>query len=170
MNSRKIKLGIGGHHASTMVTDEWLTPPEIISALGDFELDPCASVNQPWRTAKMHYTKIENGLAKEWHGCVYMNPPYSKQTNTWLSKLKQHNDGIALVFARTETKMFFEHVWYAAHSVLFIEGRLFFHYPDGRKAKSNSGGPSCLIAYGKENTLRLKESGIKGKLLLLHNK
>ena len=35
--------------------DEWLTPPEIIRALGPFDLDPCAPVNRPWDTANDHY-------------------------------------------------------------------------------------------------------------------
>lgn len=39
----------GGH-------DEWLTPPEILRALGAFDLDPCAPVVRPWETAAKHYT------------------------------------------------------------------------------------------------------------------
>ena len=30
--------------------DEWLTPPEIIKALGTFDLDPCASTTRSWPT------------------------------------------------------------------------------------------------------------------------
>ena len=26
---------------------EWLTPPEVIAALGEFDLDPCAPINRP---------------------------------------------------------------------------------------------------------------------------
>jgi hypothetical protein len=36
--------------------DEWLTPPEIIKSLGEFDLDPCSPINRPWDTAKNHYT------------------------------------------------------------------------------------------------------------------
>lgn len=46
----------GGH-------DEWLTPPEIIKALGAFDLDPCAPVVRPWGTAARHYTVQDDGLA-----------------------------------------------------------------------------------------------------------
>ena len=30
-------------------TDVWLTPPHMIAALGPFDLDPCAAVDQPSR-------------------------------------------------------------------------------------------------------------------------
>jgi hypothetical protein len=88
----------------------------------------------------------------------------------WLEKLARHGNGIALVFARTETRMFFQHVWPVASAVLFIEGRLHFHYIDGSRSKGNSGGPSVLIAYGAENSYALKSSGIKGKFLAIRRK
>lgn len=49
----------GGH-------DEWLTPPEILRALGEFDLDPCAPVVRPWETAARHYTVADDGLALPW--------------------------------------------------------------------------------------------------------
>jgi len=99
-----------------------------------------------------------------------MNPPYGRQTGLWLKKLSEHNNGIALTFARTETKMFFQYVWPKADSVLFIEGRLNFYFVDGTISKGGSGAPSILIAYGKENSEILKnQKTIKGKFLYLFN-
>lgn len=57
-------------------SDEWLTPPEIVQALGPFHLDPCAAVNQPWKTAKVQYTIEDGGLSKRWAGFVWCNPPF----------------------------------------------------------------------------------------------
>lgn len=94
-----------------------------------------------------------------------MNPPYGKNTGIWLEKLADHNNGIALIFARTETKMFFDHVWNRASSLLFIEGRLWFYDESGTRGKSNSGAPSVLIGYGKEADMRLKNSGIRGSYI-----
>lgn len=34
--------GLGGHEATLGKNNEWLTPPEIIKSLGEFDLDPCA--------------------------------------------------------------------------------------------------------------------------------
>ena len=36
-----------GGDGSTATTHDWLTPPEILEALGPFDMDPCASQFQP---------------------------------------------------------------------------------------------------------------------------
>lgn len=89
-----------------MKNDEWLTPPPIIQALGFFDLDPCAPVDRPWDTARQHYSRRDDGLAQDWGGRVWMNPPFGTQAIDWLRKMVKHGNGIALVPARTETRMF----------------------------------------------------------------
>ena len=153
--------GMGSHHSPKSASDEWLTPPEIISALGPFELDPCAPVNRPWDTARRHYT-IEDDPALPWEGRVWLNPPYGRETGAWLSRLADHGRGTALIFARTETDMFFEQVWKRATGIKFLRGRLHFHHIDGTRAKYNSGAPSCLISYGESDDLMLRISKIDG--------
>lgn len=164
-----IKNGMGSHHSAKMMKDEWLTPPEIIEALGDFDLDPCAPVIRPWNTAKKHYTINDDGLNKTWRGRVWCNPPYGPMTAKWLNKLSLHGNGIALIFARTETKTFFKYVWNRASGLLFIEGRLYFYHMNGLKAISNAGAPSVLIAYGDNNAEILKNTSIEGKYIHLDN-
>lgn len=161
------RKGIGSHQSSNMQNDEWLTPPHILNALGTFDLDPCAPIISPWPTAISKFTIEDDGLKQKWNGRVWCNPPYGLQASEWLNKLAEHGNGIALIFARTETKMFFEHVWNKADSVLFIEGRLFFHYVTGEKAAANAGAPSVLVAYGKENSEILKNCNIRGKFVYL---
>lgn len=158
---------MGSHQSGRMLNDEWLTPPNIIDQLGPFDLDPCAPIIRPWDTAKKHYTVNDNGLLQEWNGFVWCNPPYGLQASTWLERMVMHNNGIALIFARTETEMFFKHVWPVASSLLFIEGRLYFHYVDGSRAKANSGAPSVLIAYGETAVDRLNRCAIRGKHIIL---
>lgn len=161
------RKGIGGHQSATMRTDEWLTPPEIVSALGLFDLDPCSPVVRPWPTALSHYSVVDDGLSKVWNGRVWLNPPYGKEAEQWLKKLADHGSGIALIFARTETVAFFKQVWNRAHALLFIEGRLYFYDVTGKKAPANAGAPSVLISYSPADTEYLKKSGIKGKIILL---
>jgi hypothetical protein len=117
-----------------MKNDEWLTPPEILEALGPFDLDPCAPVNRPWPMASRHYTIQDDGLMKPWEGRVWLNPPYGLQAERWLRRLAEHGNGIALIFARTETEAFFSQVWERATGLLFIRGRLTFYRVDGTKA------------------------------------
>lgn len=149
--------GIGGHHrAYRGRSDEWLTPPEIIRALGPFDLDPCAPSRRPWEMAVNHYTEENNGLLLPWSGRIWCNPPYGPETGTWLQRLADHGNGIALTFARTETAMFFDQVWTRADALFFFRGRLYFYDTYGARAKANAGGPSVLIAYGSSNAARLQ--------------
>lgn len=158
---------MGGHHSAAALKEEWLTPPHIIKILGTFDLDPCAPPKErrPWSTARIHYSLENDGLKRPWAGRVWLNPPYGAKTGLWLDRLAKHGNGIALIFARTETDMFFEHVWGKADAMLFIKGRLHFHHCDGRRAAANSGAPSVLVAYGMENKRKLENSGIDGALV-----
>lgn len=156
------RKGIGGHQSPKSQKDEWLSPPEILKALGPFDLDPCAPVNRPWDTAKDHFCILDDGLAQKWKGRIWLNPPYSTKGD-WLDKLIEEDGcGISLLFARTETKDFFTKVWSKADGLLFLKDRLTFYHADGTKAKHNSGGPSVLVAYGKEDTEILKTCSLQG--------
>lgn len=162
MGNETTGRAMGSHQSARALSDVWLTPPEILEALGPFDLDPCASLDRPWDTAAKHYTIEDDGLARQWEGSVWMNPPYGFQAAVWLERLAEHGNGIGLVFARTETRMFFDHVWPKASALLFIKGRLYFRQPDGSKAKYTGGAPSVLIAYGVQMAERLRLSGIEG--------
>lgn len=159
--------GMGGYQSQRMLTDVWLTPRHIIDALGPFDLDPCAPAVQPWPTGEKRYTNQDDGLAQEWAGHVWLNPPYGKEARKWLARLADHGDGLALIFARTETEMFFSTVWDRATAVLFLRGRLTFCRVDGTPAKANGGAPSVLIAYGSWAASRLESVKRWGKLIRL---
>lgn len=150
-------------------THDWLTPPEILQALGPFDMDPCASQFQPWRTAATQFTIEDNGLARDWVGRVWCNPPYGHHAEKFLQRMAEHGNGIALIFARTETRSFQKHCWARADGMLFIAGRLQFRAPDGSKTGTNAGAPSVLIAYGKSNLKALRDSGIDGYVVELNN-
>lgn len=159
--------GIGGHQSAAARTDVWLTPPHVKAPLGEFDLDPCAAVGQPWPTARTHYTIEDNGLALPWVGRVWCNPPYGTEAAAWLDRMASHGWGTALVFARTETDMFFRHVWERATALHFFRGRLHFHFPNGQRAPTNAGGPSVLVAYGESDAEILKRSGLPGRFIAL---
>lgn len=161
-------------------TQTWLTPPEIIKALGEFDLDPCCPPKMPWRTAKSmwHYDPnlrihsesldmyVRDGLEPDWFGRVWLNPPYSAKASTdWLKKLADHGRGVALVASRTETDWFFSQIWQRAHAVLFLRGRLYYHRGDGKKAKGNAGHGSVLVAYGLRDSKVLLNCEIEGQFI-----
>jgi hypothetical protein len=163
--------GIGGHHSHKAGTVEWLTPPEIIGALGPFDLDPCAPIEQPYPTAKRVLTVRENGLIQKWEGRTWLNPPYSNGViEQWLARMAEHNFGTALIFARTETDAFFRYVWEQATALLFMRGRINFHLPDGARAKGNAGAPTVLCAYGVEDADVLAGCKIDGHFVPLRSR
>ncbi len=162
--------GIGGHHAPVGETQTWLTPPDLIKSLGEFDLDPCTPIVIPWDTAKKHYNENDNGLIQNWKGRVWLNPPYDRYfIEQWLMKMADHSNGLALIFARTETEPFQNWVFPYAESILFIKGRLHFHDANGIRAKANSGAPSVLISYSEYDSLMIEQSGIKGKHVLINS-
>ena len=152
---------------STTGKNEWLTPPELLAKLGDFDLDPCAPINRPWATATHHYTIEDNGLEQPWFNRVFCNPPYdTKLIIQFIERCIEHRNAIALTFARTETKLFQELIFKKAHSILFIKGRLSFHHVTGERG-GTAGAPSCLIAFDETNGEVLKNCAIEGKFIRL---
>ena len=109
-----------------------MTPPEIVRALGAFALDPCAHPKQFYRTARHMISPPADGLAEDWNGRVWLNPPYGRDIVPWLKRLVDHGNGIALVASRTEVeRWFWPFVWEAADAILFVKGRLYFRTPEG---------------------------------------
>lgn len=171
MHSAPLFAGIGGHQTPRRArTDNWLTPPWLLKMLGGwqaFDLDPCAMENQPWPTARRHYTVRDNGLILPWAGQVWLNPPYLRGLlGRFMARMADHGRGIALIFARTETATFFRYVWERATAVLFPRGRIDFHTPDGQPA-GDSGAPSALCAYGWNAADVLAECGVDGQFVPL---
>lgn len=164
---------MGSHQSARPGTTTWLTPPDVLAKLGGpdaFDLDPCAAPDQPWATARNMFTEADDGLAQNWgdFGKAWVNPPYTNsEIGDWLARLAIHGNGIALIFARTETEVFHRHVWEQCDGLFFLEGRLFFHVnedttffegtkrekfvPRGGRAPANAGAPSVFCAYGPEN-------------------
>lgn len=155
-------------NTNTKNHDEYLTPKWIIESLGEFDLDPSAPIPEarPWEMAKNHYCIHDDGLSQEWEGRVWCNPPYGRETFRWIDKLATHGNGIALIFARTETIGFHKQIWNRADAILFLKGRLKFCRIDGTE-HGHANAPSCLVAYGKDNVKALEESGINGKIVYL---
>jgi phage N-6-adenine-methyltransferase len=112
---------IWGHNAfRTSYTGQFEnhTPPEYIEAarkvLGAIDLDPASNnIAQKIVKAKKYYTIEDDGLSREWHGRVWLNPPYhrdlilpfvNKMVEEYLAK--RVTAAIMLTNNCTETKWF----------------------------------------------------------------
>lgn len=152
---------------SNETTIEWYTPPEIIRALGIFDLDPCSSeiAYNLNHSAKNYYTKQDNGLNKEWFGRIWLNPPYKQPViSQFIKKMVQHGNGIALLYNRCDNKLFHDVIFPTASCVFFLRNRIPFFKPDGNRGKQPGCG-SILVAWGKNNMEAIVNSGMKGTML-----
>lgn len=160
---RKINV----NHTSS--SDEWYTPRWIIDTLGPFDLDPCAPPKdmRPFTIAPTVYTRADNGLTKEWHGTVWLNPPYCRALlRQFCNKLACHGDGIALLVNRQDNLLWQEVIFPTAKSMIFMRHRVKFLRPDGITGSPFFG--SCLVAWGDSCDRRLRQSGIEGKYVVLN--
>lgn len=128
-----------------------MTPPELIEAvvdvLGGIDLDPCSDSRRSV-PARKHFTEAEDGLSRDWHGRVYMNPPYGGAIESWVAKLQSVYDAgavgeaIALLPSRTDT------AWFRllrSYPRCFIAGRLTFS-----GCESPAPFPSVVVYLGKQ--------------------
>ena len=150
---------------------DWQTPPALFDALaekcGPFDLDPCCL---PWhRTAglvpfictppdlpyyRMPYWAARDGLAQEWEGRVFVNPPHDNLF-PWIKKCSQSvRIGSATLVAallpvRSDTRWWQAYVctstvWHWANEVRFLPGRLKFV-----GASSSAPFPSAVVVWRK---------------------
>jgi phage N-6-adenine-methyltransferase len=144
---------------------EWYTPAWLFEALEiDFDLGPCSPgpLVVPWIPARTHYTKADDGLTQPWSGRVWLNPPYGPGIDRWLQRFCEHRNGIALIFARTDTQWFHRYAA-RADALCFTRGRIAFMSP--ATPSDNCRGPGCgsvLLAYGCHcvESLRRSELGL----------
>lgn len=147
-------------------TVDWYTPKWIFDALDlTFDLDPCQPKDKiPWVPANEHYWEEIDGLAQPWYGMVWLNPPYGDLTPNWLAKMHEHRQGIALVFARTDTKWYHDYCC-KADAILFLKGRISFVDGLGVTAKGGAGAGSMLVAWGNKSVEALRRMSKKGHLV-----
>lgn len=129
------------HVANNSGNNEWYTPAEYIEAareaMGSIDTDPASNdIANKIVKAEKYYTIETNGLAHDWTGNVWMNPPYSSDLiSKFVEKLKEqrvnYNQAIILVNNATETQWFYEIVKIAS-AVCFPKSRVKFYMPDGK--------------------------------------
>jgi phage N-6-adenine-methyltransferase len=149
-----------GGYASLTGNDHWYTPSEHIErarrVLGRIYLDPASSAIAQRRVrADNFFTEADDGLAQEWHGRVWLNPPYSKGligrfTDKLVSEYISGNvtEAILLVNDSTDTKWFHKAADGCA-VVCFTKGRVSFLTPSGEQVGSPAMG-NAFFYFGAE--------------------
>lgn len=150
------------HVSNNSGENEWYTPAEYIAAarevMGGIDLDPASSaIANETVQAETYYTKDDNGLARDWRGRVWMNPPYAQPLIQYFAEkvADEFGDGnideaIVLVNNATETR-WFQYMARQASAVCFPAGRVRFLDPEG-----NPGAPlqgQAILYFGDNPTL-----------------
>ena len=121
------------HNSDSDVGVEWGTPKRYVlplsDAIGGFDLDP-ASGAEPVPYAETKYTEEDNGLAKEWFGHVWLNPPYSRQDNpAWAEKTYEEApncESITALVPASTSESWWQTYYSEADVFCFIDGRINF--------------------------------------------
>ena len=137
---------------------EWYTPVAWIElvrkAMGAIDLDPASSPEANKTVgAKRIFTAEDNGLKQQWHGTVFMNPPFRGDLiGLFIDKLihecktaKRVTEAIVLVNSCTETD-WFQKCWNASDGFCFPSERINFVNPQGKIQQSHR--PQTFFYFG----------------------
>jgi hypothetical protein len=132
----------------------WFTPKIYIDALGPFDLDPCTVSYAPFATAKtvFNHDLGECGIAKNWHGDVWLNPPYGREIGPFIDKFICHKLGCMLVFARMDSRWLQKLLRSGAY-VFCLRKRIKF-ISKALNGDTNAGTGSCLVFFDEKYIAR----------------
>lgn len=130
--------------------EESYTPGEYIESaravMGSIDMDPASNdMAQETVKADVYFTVEDDGLAMDWSGNVWMNPPYTAMViNKFIEKLVEHyidgdvKQAIVLTNNNTDTSWFHIGAKYAS-AICFTAGRINFLKRDGSKSSPTNG-------------------------------
>ncbi|HWR31370.1 MAG TPA: DNA N-6-adenine-methyltransferase [Negativicutes bacterium] len=124
---------------------EWETPQPFFNALNEifgFTVDVCATKDNA--KCQRYFTPEQNGLAHEWKGVCWMNPPYGREIGKWVKKAYESSQAgatvVCLLPARTDTSWFQDYCMKG--EIRFLRGRLKFG-----GSKNNAPFPNAIVVF-----------------------
>lgn len=140
-----------------MANDELYTPKAIFDKLGlHFDLDVASGPNENITVpTKARFTIEDDALVQEWHGRVWMNPPFSKPS-PWAHKWLEHGNGVALLPLSGNSR-WWRMLWQSEAAVVMVEPNTGFINTEGEEKKIMYG--ISLWAIGADNIEALKAFG-----------
>jgi DNA N-6-adenine-methyltransferase (Dam) len=140
--------------AELLSTCEWYTPKRYIDAarkvLRSIDLDPATSkLAQTVVKAKTFYTAEDDGLSKQWHGRVWLYPPYIRHlagrfVNKLLDEIAAGNvrQAILMLHSRSTGTNWFQRAATAAECFCIPSKRIICWSPPSRSNRPLSAPPS----------------------------
>lgn len=144
--------------------DIWQTPEWLIDklnrGLGGIDLDPCAGPNTDHAETNWSIENGQDGLENEWHGNVFINPPFSDKDSFIEKSIEQkENTDITVLLTPDSTDV---KSWY--HNLItnhytytwFSKGRINYYDPvEGEVATGVSFGTALHFMGGMPEGLEL---------------
>jgi phage N-6-adenine-methyltransferase len=148
------------HRAECSGESEWYTPAPHLDAaravMGGIDLDPASHPTAQQRVrAKRFYTREDDGLTKQWHGRVWLNPPYAQPLiGQFIEKLVTEVAALRATQAILLTNNSTDTAWFhlaaaSAALICFTRGRIQFIGLDGDPYASPTQGQSFFY-YGSD--------------------
>lgn len=138
--------------AQVQLTPEYVLGPVRAALGGWIGLDPCTTPDNPCG-AERFYAPPENGLTLPWASVasrIYVNPPYGKARDVWVSRCVEAGEAgakvVALIPAATDTRTF-QKAMSTAAAVVFIRGRVKFEVLRPNRRRAAASHPSALIGW-----------------------
>ena len=142
---------------------DWGTPIflfKYLNALFNFTLDACAG---PTNYKHPNYFSVDmNALTRNWHGRVFLNPPYGKNIGNWISKARQEVESgnaecvVCLVPVRSDSK------WWHANCMLANEIWLLDQRIEFEGSTNKAPFPVALIIFnGSKSSAELKTLNVR---------
>lgn len=132
------------HYSSA--TPEWATPQRLFDDLDaefQFNTDVCATEENA--KCPHFFTAEDDGLAQEWTGTCWMNPPYGDVIPAWVAKARDTAEAghrvVALLPARVDTGWWWDNC--TPYEIRFIRGRLKFG-----GGENSAPFPSAVVVFG----------------------
>jgi phage N-6-adenine-methyltransferase len=155
-----ISRKLWGHADSSLVqqslSNEHYTPTKYLDAartvLGSVDLDPasCTEANAVVKAEKF-FSAEDDGLAQNWHGRIWLNPPYGSLVGDFVAKFTEEYEagrvkaGIILVNAHCTDTAWFKPLWNGV--LCFTDHRINFYGDDDRSGSTHG---SVFIYFGPE--------------------
>lgn len=154
-SKRAVGIEVNARLASFSGDNEWYTPRRYIEmardVMGGIDCDPASNATaQAVIRATVHYTEATNGLAHDWHGRVWMNPPYSHPEVQQFSErllaqiaAKHTTEAIVLTNNSGDTA-WHQDLQFACSRLCITRGRIKFESGNGRASNSPPVGQTFL--------------------------
>lgn len=84
----------------------------------------------------------------------------------FVEKFLDHGNGVSLIPARTDTKLFHDKIFPKVDGLFFLKGRITFFHVSGIKSDFTLNAPVVFLAMGRDNIEALRTSGLRGSLMV----